>query len=697
MSKKGISALYGYTPFQLRNTEPYELLLPPISYLKAEDHRLYGSSSYRSHGTRDEYEVPLDEFDKTIVQPMVLNFSQFESGSESKVIYEKDSLDSRNAWQYPPVHMEYSHDSLSHTNHCRKAFVVASSKHKCPVRHQCPHQKNPQSEGGCSEYRHDGRYDRLYKVYPTVLQHYADSSGGEPERIGAVRYHDRPLFSLGLADKGEFRAFIDEVSFNSQPSYMWSGSVFLQEGIGFRMRQVSALELDFQEEVLTDLVLDVIDSSTRIEEWLGLKYLLYHEDKDQVDRKNGFNAFDKMKMGAAAGLKGDPNLGEQARRVDFEENEDARDFAEVTLLHTLSHLLRDRLCMRFGAEKDHLGYYFEHPASDVQTSTSNKTRIVVFETAVGGFGYLSEFAGQLADNGLETVADLITPVVEFLTAHEKDVQGKYSSLQSRNFEEEHAHAELMARAFTGLDSDHIYPHAKSVRRAVYEYLTEEKENEDASENVLDELSGDVDAAEVADDESRNSIRDILRDAPLCWDGCQHCVEETQECSFLTFDRPFVSSRSLGRGALSEILQAVDTPKDTFSSSFNTEGLLHDYLSFAREEVLIQSTELTPRFVEKIESNLLELDIDVTILTIESDSETADHSNAVQTCENLQETTSLTLVTTDEITENVLSIDGVCLVRGDLKPSTTASFNATIEVDFQPDSCSAFEDEFRSRI
>jgi len=693
MSKKGISALYGYTPFQLRNTEPFELLLPPVNYLQAEEHRLYGSSSYRSQGTRDQYEVPLEAFDKDIVQPLLLKFTQFQEGSDSQIIYENSSLDSDRTWDYPPVHMEFSHDSLSRTNHCRKAFVIASSEEKCPVRHECPHRKNPQAEGGCSEYRKNERYDRLYKVYPNVLQHYSDSSGGDPGRIGAVRYGDRPLFSLGLADKGEFRAYIDEVSFNSQPSYMWSAHVFLSEGIGFRTRQVSALELDFQEDVLTDLVLDVIDSSTRIEEWLGLKYLLYHEDQDQVDRKNGFNAFDKMEGGTASGLKGDPNLGERAKRVDFEENEDARDFAEVTLLHTLSHLLRDRLCMRFGAETEHLGYYLEHPAADVQTATSDKTRIVLFETAVGGFGYLSEFAGQLEDDGIETIGELVTPVVKFLTAHEEEVQGKFNSLSRRDFEDEHAHAELMARAFKGLDSDHIYPHARSVRRAVYEYLSEAEADDDVAESVLDELTNDIDSADLADDESRNSIRDVLRDAPLCWDGCQHCVEETRECSFLTFDRPFVSSRSLGRGALSEILEAVENPADSFSSGFKAEGLLQDYLSFAREEVLIQSERLTPRFIEMIHSELLEFDIDVTILTTPAESETGDHYNAIQTCRDLAQTAPLSFATQEAIEENALSIDGICLVRGDIKPSSTATFDATVDVDFRVDACRTFEDEY----
>lgn len=698
MSKKGIGALYGYTPFQLRDTEPYQLLLPPISYLETDEHRLYGTSSYRSMGVRDEYEVPLDTFDKEIVQPITLNFSQFEEGSSNKIIYERKSLSSQDNW-IPPVHMEFSYDALSRTNHCRKSFVISSSEHKCPVRHQCPHQKNPQSEGGCSEYRHNERYDRLYKVYPNVLQHYADSSGGHPERIGAVRYRDRPLFSIGLTDKGEFRAYIDEISFNSQPSYMWDGRVFLREGIGFRTRQVSAIELDFQKDVLTDLVLDVIDSSTRVKEWIGLKYLLYQEDKGQMDRRNGFAAFDKMQEGAASGLKGDPNLGDRAKQVDFENNEKARNFAEVVLLHTTSHLVRDRLCMRFGAEKDHLGYYLEHPASDVQTATSDKTRIVLFETAVGGFGYLSEFIGQLSDEGLKIIQNLLSPVVEYLTAHEKDVQGQYDRLRSKDYEKEHALAELMARAFTGLDSDHIYPHAKSVRRAVYDYLSETDLENEASETILEELSSDVDIdeLEVAADESRNSIRDTLREAPICWDGCQHCVEETHECSFLTFDRPFVSSRSLARGALSEVLAAVETPNMTFSSGFAVEDLLHDYFSFAREEVLIQNKRLTPRFVEMIESNLLDFDIDVTILTENADSENSPHDKALEMCERFSESTPLSVHTGSDISENVLSVDSVCLIRGDLKPSSTATFSSTVEVDFRIDACEEFKSAFQSRI
>lgn len=603
----GMHALYRVTPFSLLEMEPYKMVLPPVSYMSAQEVNLHSQGTYRSNSTLDKFSVPIQEgdFDKEIVQPHQLFAREFPQGSSESITYQFRNIRDESRWVTPPAHMEFSYEALENTRHCQLGWVVSSSEDMCPVRESCPDRESPDQRGGCKYYEQSGKFSRLYNVYPDIEAHFSDSPLEAMERVGTIRYRDRPLLGIGYTDDGDFQAYINRITFNSKVPWIYrTPSVFTSEGLGFRTQNVNALEVEVHDQVFQDFITDLLMENDRLRNWIALKYVCYDGgDLDTLDDKQGFDAYDTLEetiarsidtssqdsedsSGSESNTEG--SLIEDVLAVDFEVDEHARGFAEAVFLHSFSHLLRDRLCVEYGADSDQIGYYIEHPRIASKTTQSRKTRIVLYESAIGGFGYLEEFRDTILRDGV-VLDELFDPVIDYLQDHAETTEQEYTEvLQKLECRETDRSRETKA-AFQALDELGIYPPYRAIRRVI-----------DDRHDISNE-SG----TERADFTRIGSL------APQCWDGCGVCVEDDDDCSYLPFDRPFLLSRSLSLNALETIAENAATP--TTRSEGELTETVQDFIASARSELAIRTRGLSPELARLIADTTADWDLNLKII------------------------------------------------------------------------------------
>ncbi|WP_251343765.1 hypothetical protein [Haloplanus halophilus] len=653
-NRSGMQALYSFTPFSLQNTSPYELLLTPVSYLRTDR---WLKSEYRSQSVRDSYKVTKETFEKDVVHPHSLRTKTFREEDDASIEFKHHKYKQRSAWQYPPMYAEFSYEALNSGYSCQLGWVLTSSnKQECPMRQHCP-----DFTGGsrCDHYEGPFQYERLFKIYPGIVRGYQDPTSGNYDYVTSIRGDAESLAKLSFTTAGQVNAYINEITFDYKPSYMFgSPSLYTQEGIGFRMENVNAVQLSFGDESLHDMLLDLLEENEALRNWIALKYHLY-VDLDYVDTikpKGGFDAFEELRDAVEAGIRGGEDeerdedtdldaLIEAVETVDFETDELAMEFAEITFIHTIAHALRDWLVNTYGCDHDHIEYYLEHPELELQDIPADSKRIVFFESAIGGFGYLDSLKRDLRDEDSETSFEsILDSVHSFLDEHRSQVHESKSKATNKLAQYDTDDAERVGTGLETLEDINIFPHPKAIRQGIHQV------------NDLGNRS----------ERERALLDDIFQHVPICWDGCTFCVDDDEDCSFLPFDRPFLISRDLAYRGTEYLLEKIREPETSGKSLPNDfYGILYDAFLEAESTVILVVPKIDLQVLEDVAKFAQDSRVQARFVTTEDAFETLDEYETSRVEDILADTSLVSLSKRSGPLDPQIVMDGIVSITGDL--------------------------------
>jgi|GEM_PF-1132292 len=599
ITRQGIQALYTFTPFKLlRAEEYYTLLLAPAAYFEVTPH-----FTWRSKSCRVSLKVLVARrASKRVVQPHQLYPFIFKRDSRDMYVYKRKNIEKETFWRYPPTYMEFSWSALNSGYYCRFGWTLLCSQSRCPQEKYCPYLKG----SPCRYYSTKPiPYPSLFNVYPRIQMKFEDPIGEFAFLpIVAIRYKDDPLAILRFTDHGSFITFIDGVVFSPKLAWMFTQpTIFLQEGLGFEMSNVHAIALEFLPEILDDFIRNVLLSDINISRWVILKYRLYIEESERnnyIREKKGFKAFerlDRIVKQIVQGIKQDETTIKIVKDVQNGNiTPELIDFASVLFLHSLAHTLKNALVAKYGCKTDDIGYYVDHPKLRILGVPSEKIRVILFETAMGGFGYIKNFIDEIQNfSRIDILEELIYAAIKSFrkSCEEKVVQNlRNLNNELKPFQEHYKELVnlILKIYYNSFPNTVIYPHINSIRKAIVEVIPEFSEEE---RSLLDEL---------------------LAKGPHCWDGCQLCIMMERGCNFLPFDQPFLVSERLLRAALENILIMIKHP---ISFSPLKTGIRKNFemlLSAARTKIDLVSPWISLEIIEDLLRLHREKHLKIRILT-----------------------------------------------------------------------------------
>jgi len=674
LRRQGIQALYAFTPFKLLRVKPgefYSLILASIRYFNVSPSK----PVWKTKGHRATFHVYFGEHPKKVVLPYKLFPQKFRRGGKDRYTYIKEK------WRYPPTYIEFSWDSLNSGYYCRLGWVLLSSQPKCPQEANCPNLKG----SPCPYYsKKPLPYSNLFNVYPRIRREFIDEFDSF-QPVLAIRYEDKPLAILRFTDRGSFRAFIDGVVFSPKSGWtmLVKPIVFLEQGLGFEINNVHAIELEFLPETLNDFIKNILVSNVDIARWIILKYKLYMENstKDDIVReKRGVKAFeklDKITMQAIQEVEPNKTVIKIIKEVQSGYiSSELISFASILFLHSLAHILKNALALEFGCDVEDIDYYIEHPKMYASGKSPEKIRIVLLETAIGGFGYLKNFVESLRASKIDLLERLISAAASSLRkCCEERADRSLRNLESelKSFQENYGElTNLILKAYNSFPNTGVYPHINSIRRAIAEVASEFTEEE------------------------RSVLDDLLARGPHCWDGCQLCVMLERGCNFLPFDQPFLVSERLSRVALEKISDMIRNPVNPSHLRRGVRKEFENILSVAKDEIDLVSPWISPEVVDSLLKRSYEKHLRVRILT------TADTTNKIQ-AQSLEKLVHATkenprmfqVRTMEELHAKGMLVDNIILLYGSFN-FTTSGLDVSIEnvvLDFSINGTKKFQSTF----
>lgn len=622
ITRQGIQGLFTFTPFKLLRTgigdkSVYSLIIAEPAYMKVDPF-----IRWKSRSLKDSFRVPITEsFSKKIVQPHELYTLNFTQDKSTRFIVRKpsDKLRDQNNWNFPPVYMEFSWNALNASHFCTLGWVATSAEAKCPLAKECPYFKPTKKTGDCVYYKGPLAYTSLYNVYPRVIRKFDDPLATFLfEAILAIRYEDQPLALMRFTDQGNFLAYIDGVTFSPKARWMRTPMLFLQEGIGFRIGNVNAIEFEFIPSALDQFIRNLLAKNKELARWIILKEQLFSNPDDaHIKERRGFDAFGALDQIVRQSIAGPQNATEKEkvdRIINKIKRADADDktveYATIVLLHSLAHTLKSELVAKYGCKGEDIGYHIDHPHLRTVGVPSKKIRLVIFETSMGGFGYLRNFVEQLRKDGsepLEAMFKTSKDAFEKICENKSDKDLKNLAKVLNPYRDGYSQIiDGLIQAYTNSFPDTtLYPHINSVRRALTDLIS-------------------------IGNEARPLVDDFIERGPHCWDGCQLCVMFERECNFLPFDQPFLVSERLTKNALDVICSNLRDP--VFFAPLKT-GLRKEFetfLSAATNKIDLVTPWISPEIVDDLFSKHKEKQVKIRILTKED----KDNNTQVQSIQAL---------------------------------------------------------------
>lgn len=688
--RQGIQALYTFTPFKLLRAQAeaaYSLILVPVAYQEVTP-----SLRWRSRSCKDAFRIPVTEqFSKKVVQPHEIYAQNFSKDRPNKFIYRvsESKLKEEGAWRWPPVYMEFSWEALNASYFCSLGWVASSSQPLCPLTKECKFFKPTKRRGLCIYYRGPIAYSSLYNVYPRILRRFEDPVAGFIYKpVLAIRFGDYPLAIIRFTDQGSFLAYIDGVVFSPKISWMRTPMLFTKEGIGFKITDVNAIVIEFVPEILHAFIYKQLESNKDLASWIILKQELFMETETQdgyIRERRGFTAFrtlDQIVIQAIQGVQ-EPEEKERVRKIlnrikKSEFDESTIDFACVLFLHSLAHTLKNLLVARYGCRSEDISYYIEHPRLRVVGVPSEKIRIIIFETAMGGFGYIKNFVQEVrsSEKGENLEALLESAKNSFQRYCETRADRSMKTLEKELGKYRDEYAKFIDPIITGYHKSFpgtgLYPHVNSLRRALTSVL----------ERIPDEI--------------RPLLDDFIEKGPYCWDGCQLCVMLERECNFLPFDQPFLVSERLLRNSLEIICSAMKNP---ISFSPLRKGIMKEFetfISVASNKIDLVTPWISPEIIDSLLRLVVRKHLRVRVITKED----RENEVQVQSLKKLAQATKSYVPNfeariLDQLHAKGMLVDDIMLLHGSFN-FTLSGLNSNVEnatMDFSVIGTKRFGKEF----
>jgi hypothetical protein len=586
IEREGIRALYNSAPFKLLRCKPpnfYSIPIVPIHYLSARQ-----KIEWCSAAIKDKFDINIHThskvFSKQVVHPYALISSVFQPRGGRFTFQYRESFP-----RFPPAYAEYSYESLVNGYYCRQGWVLLSSSRTCPIQTNCRYYKPFDKESssclyysGSSMSARSIAYSSMYTVYPVIRRLFFSREIGEA--IFAIRLEDKPLAVARFLEDSEVRYYVDTIEFAPRNIIMYRRPlVFLREGIGMRLLGIRALELKFVAKYLRRLVQELLNQDITLARWITFKYELFKMNNGELQEKRGFKAFDDMtKIVSTISEKGPDSfrrtqLWHKIHDPDI-NNEDFISFAELVLLHSLSHMLKDALVTYIGCNPDDLQYFLEHPKNPSIRPRSEHIRLIIFEDAIGGLGYLKTLAQTVRADPQEyrRFARHLANALDSYRKHWSRMEDRKRVMATnlRQFLTNYSHiVNTIDKVYTEFQQLDVYPHVNAIREIL--------------------------SSEIISDADRVKLDDILSYVPLCWDGCQLCVIPERGCSFMVYDQPFLVSLRLSLKGFETIVNSLEEPRKLRHFIQGIKATFYDFLEAAENHIYIATPWISKNIVNDL--------------------------------------------------------------------------------------------------
>jgi len=648
VSRRGIQALYTFTPFKFLRAQrgkKYTLILAETAHRHVVNPRPH----WRSKSVKDKFIFTAPQgFHKTIVQPYDVYPTDLTRDGKRYIFELK-----RHQWSYFPEYMEFSWEALRESYYCAFGWVLLSSnKNNCPIARDCPIRNGTP----CKYYFGPMAYSSLYKVYPLIRKKYEpppDKEGNEP--LAAIRYESMPLVTLTYVPNGSYIAFIDGVQFLPKRARIFSQpTLYLKEGLGFRIPQAPAIQFEFDKDTLRELIRDRLNSKPVLARWIMLKKRLYMDtdDVNLIKEGKGFKAFQRLDEVVTFALSGRSKGSERALSIVRAVNEakvddNLVDFASVLFVHSFTHLFLSWINTKYGYGKGDFGYHLEHDKIQPIGFQREGIRAFVFEMAIGGLGYLKSFEQEFKNRGNNLLIEFLDfqKVLEFCEKRsEHAISNLPTELNSFKGDDQAVNNlidAILTAYIRSFEDPYIYPHVNSIRRAI------------------------VDTTAMTS-EARDLMDDLLGKGPHCWDGCQLCVMLEQGCNYPPFDQPFLVTNRLTGDIIGVLKDMVDSPVQIFPLKVGVYKEFLRFVSIARYTIDLISPWLTPEIVKILAEKAEENELSIRIITTK-DTTNKSHEESLRLLRSTGN--RIKIKTTEQLHAKGMLVDNVMVLTG--------SFNFTI--------------------
>ena len=622
LERSGFSTLYTFTPFKLLKSRRNEYV---IQLIKLSSFKIYPEDITWNKGIQDKFVVPLKHKDrvikKKVITPQELTASTFNPSTDRQYVYLRYSKDMKhidavkNAQEHIsllnkgvfkrnlPIYVEFSYKSLQEPYICRQGYVLLSSSENCPLATVCPKMKLDESNK-CKYYvKVNNTYAGLYHVFPLIKKRF-EVLEDEVEDIMIIPYDGLPLIKMGFTEKGEVTAIINIIALIPKKSWLFFIPRFYlypQPTIGVKLRNIHAMIFRFDTRYLEKVVTQIIQGNDDVYKWLILKYVSSRLPLVQKGstRKlvDGFKGFDTLASIFRGIADGDVKSVESLKKILSEKNkwlthEDFINYVTFVLVHTLAHVMLTVISTVYDVPEDVLAYYINHPILHGKNLHEGEIELVIFEDAIGGFGYIKNLINAIKEKKTPTIfRELLNYSLELLINDDKRMIKALNSFKNNvdaiisempNEAIKNALTERIKRIWNFVEETHIYPHVIALRKSI--------------------LSG-VELKEL-DEYMRNMLEEVFSNAPLCWDSCPHCVILERGCTYAVFDQAFAVSKSLVKSFL--VLLIRDLEKTSYSIYFTqVSDYVNELIKKAKREILISTASLSPITVSTLSSILSE--------------------------------------------------------------------------------------------
>ena len=711
IQRSGFNSLYSFVPFKIIRSynDEYTILLTRLSGFK-----VYGERLRWMRGIYDEFNIVFRGIVKRVKIPVEINPITLSRNSNRKYIYlrynreimkiiENQNIDIERHLEaisnvnlfreVRPVYIEFSYKSLTQPHVCRYGYVLLSSDEKCPLENICS--KFRRNGGSCKYYiKVDNTYVGLYHVYPLIEKQFAIHKREQLHDVIIIPFNGNPLIKIRFTEYGEIRGGINSVVLIPKISWLFFPPRFYlypSPTIGVRLKNVHALILEFEKNYIKQIIRKLLSENPIVFGWLALKYNVGRGSIRRRSRKivDGFRGLDELSRIFNDVAREGEQLCERLlteyttknspMHKKLIMNEDFISFASFVLVHSLVHLLITVISAKYYISEDVLMYHIEHPIIEGRERLDEDIRLIIFEDAIGGYGYLKNIYTELKKGNLELLEDIITKALEIIRKDEKlkasDLKKNILlSLTTLDGNLRSKISEQLENVIKCIEKTGIYPHIIAFRRSIL---------------------GDIDISSI-DEHSRGVLENIFSGIPLCWDGCPHCVMLERGCTYSPYDQVFLVSKNLAREFLSKTLENIKKPSFSAYLSRIDEKAIENMINNAEREILISTAYLSPKTIDYL-LNILNTKQYVDIKVLAS-TENLDNLKIIEKLKDLQRRfDNFNVKFFDNLHAKGIVIDELILIKG--------SFNFTkkglsinlenIDIVYHPKEIRKFKESFEN--
>ncbi|RLI97391.1 MAG: hypothetical protein DRP00_04040 [Candidatus Aenigmatarchaeota archaeon] len=620
LERSGLNILYTFTPFKLLKSEHDKYV---IQLIELSSFKVYPRTPRWRRGLQEASLTTIryrdKEIKKRIVMPRELLATTFKPSNGEQYVYLRYSVDMKHIDKVTkaqkhismlsedifkknlPIYLEFSYQSLQEPYVCRQGYVLLSSSENCPLESVCPRMRLDES-GKCKYYiKINNTYAGLYHIFPLVRTLFEIHREEELEDVMIIPYNGMPLIKMSFTEKGEVLAFINAVVFIPKRTWLFyipRFYLYSQPTIGIRLKNVHAIIFEFNVDHLKNIIIKILSDDDNACKWLILKYvfgrlpLVQRGSHKLVDGFKGFDDLASMFQGIA---EGDSESIKKMEDILLEKNKwlsnsDFINYATFVLVHTLAHIMLTAISTIYDIPEETLAYYIEHPILYGRGLHEGDVKLVIFEDAIGGFGYLKNFVNTIKEKKTPLIfRELLSNSLKLLTSDDERMMKAIKMFKNNidnvineipNESIRKAIRERVERIWDFVEKVNIYPHVIVFRRSILSTIE------------LGQL----------DEYLRNMLEEVFSNAPLCWDSCPHCVILEKGCTYASFDQVFVVSKSLVKNFLNLIVKDLEKP--SYSIYFTqVRDYVNELIEKAKREILISTASLSPITLDALSTML----------------------------------------------------------------------------------------------